>query len=95
MKIEWPFEEVVRATVGAALEVDERPVDGDFRQAGQCTERDLLDAGLDSHGVAVAAETGVDPEHVDQGFFGSECGFSSRRWHVPTLPGVAGRPREV
>ena len=69
---EEPFDEVVGAADRAALEVDERPVHRDLRQPGQRTERDLLDArlrrGRERDGVAVAAQSGVDPEHVDDGF---------------------------
>ena len=95
--LEEPLEEVVGAAVGAALEVDQRPVHGDLRQPGQGAEGDLLDAGLggrgEGHGVAVAAEAGVDPQHVDQGLFGGACCLASRRVrHVATLPGVSARP---
>ena len=95
--LEEPLEEVVRAAVGAALEVDQRPVDGDFRQPGQGAERDLLDAGLggrgEGHGVAVAAEAGVDPEDVDQGLFGCEFCLSGRRVrHVCHFPGPLSEP---
>ena len=72
--LEEPLQEVVGAAVGPALEVDQRPVHRDLGQAGQRAEGDLLDAGLGGRGqgdgVAVTAEPGVDPQHVDQGFFG-------------------------
>ena len=85
---EEPFEEVVGAAVGSALEIDERPVHGDFRQARQRTEGDLLDTGLGGgsqrHRIPVATETCVDPENVDQRFFRFDCCF---RWHVRSFPG--------
>ena len=73
--LEEPLEEVVGAAGRAALEVDQRPVHGDLGQARQGAERDLLDAGLgrggQRDGVAVTAESGVDPQDVDQGLLGA------------------------
>ena len=69
--LEEPLDEVVGAADRAALEVDQRPVHRDLREAGQGAERDLLDARLGRRGegdrVAVAAQPGVDPEDVDDG----------------------------
>src|SRR3954451_10472726 len=95
--LEEPLEEVVRATVRAALEVDQRPVHGHFRQSRQRAERDLLDAGLsgrgEGHGVTVAAEPGVDPEHMDQDVLSGLSGLSGGCGrHVATLPGVCAQP---
>ena len=70
--LEEPLEEVVGAADRTALEVDQRPVDGDLREPRQGAERDLLDARLCGTGqgdrVAVATEPGVDPEDVDDVF---------------------------
>ena len=44
--LEEPFEEVVGPAGRPALEVDQRPVDGDLRQTREGAERDLLDARL-------------------------------------------------
>ncbi len=76
-----PLDEVVGAGLRTALEVDERPVHLDVRQARQRAEHDLLDAGLGRRGqrdrVAVAAEPGVDPENVQyRGFCGGRHGAS-------------------
>ena len=69
--LEEPLDEVVGAADRAVLEVDQRPVHRDLRQARQRAQRDLLDAGLGGRGegdrVAVAAQPGVDPEDVDRG----------------------------
>ena len=69
--LEEPLEEVVGPADRPALEVDQRPVDGDLREAGQGAEGDLLDARLggggEGDGVAVAAQAGVDPQDVDDG----------------------------
>ena len=69
--LEPPLDERVGAFDRAALVVDERPVDRDLREAGQRAEHDLLDARLgrcgESDGVAVAAESCVDPEDVQVG----------------------------
>ena len=63
-----PLDEVVGALLGAALEVDQRPVHGDLGQPRQGAERDLLDAGLgrggQCHRVPVAAEAPVHPEDM-------------------------------
>ncbi len=72
-----PLEEVVGATFGPALEVDERPVHRDLRQTRQRPpECDLLDGGLhrggERDGVTVAAEAGVDPQHVYQRVLGRQ-----------------------
>ena len=69
--LEEPLDEVVGAADRAALEVDQRPVDGDLRQARAAPEGDLLDARLrrrrQRDRVAVAAQAGVDPQDVDDG----------------------------
>ena len=66
-----PFDEVVGALLGAALEVDQRPVHRDLGQARQGAEHDLLDAGLGGSGqryrVPVAAEASVHPENMQDG----------------------------
>ena len=63
-----PLDEGVGALLGAALEVDQRPVHRDLGQARQGAERDLLDAGLGGggqrHRVPVAAEASVHPENM-------------------------------
>ena len=78
--LEEPLDEVVGAADRAALEVDQRPVHRDLRQAREGAEGDLLDARLRGRGegdrVAVAAEPGVDPEDVDDGLV--RRGFGSR-----------------
>jgi hypothetical protein len=43
---EEPLEEVVRAPVWSAFEVDQGPVHGDLREAGKSSQCDLLHAGL-------------------------------------------------
>ena len=72
--LEEPLDEVVGAADRSALEVDQRPVHRDLRQAGQRAERDLLDARLggrgEGDGVAVAAQPGVDPQDMDDGLVG-------------------------
>jgi hypothetical protein len=69
-----PLDERVRALLGAALEVDERPVHRDLRQAGQRAQGDLLDARLGGRGqrhrVPVAPQAAVHPEDVDHGLLG-------------------------
>ena len=71
-----PLQEVVRTAGRAAFEVDERPVDRDFGQPRQRAQRDLFDARLrrsgERNGVPVAAQPGIDPQHVDQGVFGRD-----------------------
>ena len=71
---------------GAVVEVDQRPVHGDLREPRQRPQRDLLDAGLGGRGegdrVAVAAQSRIDPQDVDDGILG-RCGHrlgSSRLW---------------
>src|SRR5581483_6539514 len=68
-----PFDEGVGPLHGAALEVDERPVDRELRQPRERPEGDLLDAGLrgcgESDGVPVAAQAPGTPQNVDDGFF--------------------------
>jgi hypothetical protein len=63
-----PLDEGVGALLGAALEVDQRPVHRDLGQARQGAEHDLLDAGLgrggQRHRVPVAAEASVHPEDM-------------------------------
>ena len=63
--LEEPFEEIVRAAGGAALEIDQWPVHGDLGQSGERAERDLLDTGLSGgsqrHRIAVTTQTRVDP----------------------------------
>jgi hypothetical protein len=79
--LEEPLKEVVGAAGRAALEVDQRPVHGHLGQTGKRAERDLLDAGLGSRGqrdrVPVTTEASVDPEHMNQRFFGAQS-FVSR-----------------
>ena len=69
-----PLDEVVGAGLGAALEVDQRPVHRDLGQSGQRAECDLLDARLrgggEGDGVPVAAEPAVHPEDVDDRLVG-------------------------
>src|SRR6266702_885827 len=66
-----PLDEGVGALLGAALEVDQRPVHRYLGQAGQGAEHDLLDAGLGGsgqrHRVPVAAEASVHPENMQDG----------------------------
>ena len=99
--LEEPLEEVVRAAVGPAFEVDQGPVHRDLGQAGQRTEGDLLDARLGRRGqrdgVSVTAESGVDPKHMDEGVFGLDGGGREHRDDtIPTWirgdPHCRGRP---
>ena len=91
--LEEPLEEVVGAAGRAALEVDQRPVHRHLRQPGKGAEGDLLDAGLGGRGqrdgVTVAAEPGVDPQHVDECLLGLYC---LGCWHRAAL---RGRPVKV
>ena len=61
----------------ANIRVDQRPVERDLGQPGQGTESDLLDARLrrrgQGHGVAIAAQPGIDPEDVDDGLVLRRC----------------------
>src|SRR5690606_5390527 len=86
---EEPFQEDDGAPVRSALEVDQGPVDGDLGQAGQRAQGDLFDAGLGGgsqrHRIAVTTQSGVDPQHVDQGLFRFDCSLSG---HVSQLSGV-------
>ena len=86
--LEEPFDEIVRAADRTALEVDEGPVHGDLRQPGQGAQGDLLDARLggrgQGHGVAVAAESGVDPENVDDRLVRRRPGCR-QRWASPFM----------
>src|SRR4029453_15024140 len=98
-----PFQEVVLASRRPTLEVDQWPMHGDLRQAGKSAERDFLDTRLRRSGqrdrVSVAAEAGVDPQHVDERFF---CLKGSGRGHnshlspdgctVTNAAGVGRRP---
>ena len=96
--LEEPLDEVVVAADRAVVEVDQRPVHGDLREPRQRPQRDLLDAGLGGRGegdrVAVAAQTRVDPQDVDDGILG-RCGHrSAPRGVVPiTLARCAGRSK--
>ncbi len=69
-----PLDEVVGPGLRPALEVDQRPVHRDLRQARQRAERDLLDARLGRRrqrdGVTVAAQPAVHPEDVDRRLLG-------------------------
>src|SRR6478752_3274663 len=66
-----PLDERVRPLFGPALEVDQRPVHLDLREAGQGPEDDLLDARLggprERDGVAVTPQATVHPEDVQRG----------------------------
>src|SRR5581483_1989772 len=91
--LEEPLEEIVGAAARAALEVDQRPVDGNAGQPGQGAEGDLLDGRLggsgQSDGVPVATEACVDPEQVDERFFrwssSRHCAYLPRRDQLSAL----------
>src|SRR6478672_13783327 len=93
-----PLDEVVRALLRPALEVDQRPVDRDLRQPGQGTEDDLLDARLGGRGqgdgVPVAAETTVHPEDVYCAFVCPRRGIRDTR-HAPSPPLAPAHNRAV
>jgi hypothetical protein len=68
-----PLDEVVSALFRAALEVDERPVNGDLGQPGESTQGDLLDARLrrggERNGVSVATQATLHPQDVNDALF--------------------------
>ena len=60
------FQEVVAVLVG-----EDRIVQMDLRQAGDCAQQNVFDAGLSGRGngdrVSITAQAGRDPENVDLG----------------------------
>ena len=98
--LEEPLDEIVGAADRSAFEVDQWPVHRDLRETRERAERDLLDARLsrggERDGIAVAAQAGIDPQHMDDGLvrrgFGRRHDVTSRgrpaarRLPVPGLP---------
>jgi hypothetical protein len=78
-----PLDEAVDAAVGAALEVEQRPVQGDPGQPRQRADHQLLDARLgrggQRDGVPVAAQPAVHPEDV-QDLLGHGASLGTRAY---------------